>query len=384
MRGVRRLARIGEIAVLVAGVAATAPCELVAQGADSRSRAVTIEVVSSLNGAPLGYAVVGIVSLGIERFTGENGTVALLLNPGQVRVSAKRLGFLPKDTLITVGDSPMQRVRISLVRLTFSLRTVRVDAKRECTLPGEPRADVDPVSRDVLEQLKQNAERFGLLLQTFPFVYTIERTLSETQGIGGAETINKVDTILLSGLPRWSYKPGTVLQRSGGTFRSNDYSMRLPSLRDFASKAFIDNHCFQVVGVEEKAGQRLLRMDIIASAKLRDPDVDATVWLDTADFRIRFATLELTRLRQVVRDLARLTAEITFLELLPYVPVMYHTFGTNLERAETAIAWRWLERQQVLAVQYLGAHPDSTRRDSTAARRDSTATQPASRAPGNR
>jgi hypothetical protein len=368
VRGLRRFRRIGVFAVRVVCLASTAPRALAAQEGDSRPRPVTIEVVSSPNGAPLGYAVVGIAALGIERFTGENGAVSLLLNPGQVRVSAKRLGFLPKDTIITIGDAPLQRVRISLVRLTYSLRTVRVDAKRECAVPGTPRADVDPVSRDVLEQLKQNAERFDLLLKTYPFVYTLERTLSETQGVGGAEINSKVDTMLLSGLPRWSYKPGTLLYRSGRSFRSNEYSMRLPSLRDFASPAFIDNHCFRVVGVEEKAGQRLLRMDIVAAARLRDPDVDATVWLDTTDFRIRFATLELTRLRQVGRELERVTSEITYLELLPYVPVMYHTFATNFERAEAAIAWRWLERQQVLDVQYLGAHPDSTRRDSTATR----------------
>jgi hypothetical protein len=152
--------------------------------------------------------------------------------------------------------------------------------------------------------------------------------------------------------------------------------MQLPSLRDFASSAFIDNHCFHVAGIEEKAGQRQLRMDIVAAERLRDPDVNGAVWLDTTDYRIRFASLVLTMIPRQLRHLATVTSEITFLELIPFVPVMYVTQGENIEKGNGTVRLRYLERQQVLDVRYLGPRPDESRPDPTATRPDSAATRP--------
>jgi hypothetical protein len=219
----------------------------------------------------------------------------------------------------------------------------------------------------VLEQLAQNADRNGLMLKTYPFTYTVERTLSEAMP-GKPDIVTSVDTLLYPGEPAWTYRPGTVMQGSRGAFRSRNYAMRLPSLRDFASREFIAAHCFHVAGVEEKAGQRLLRLDAVASERLREIDVNVAIWLDTAEYRIRFAKLTLTRIPDGWRHLARLTTEITYLELIPFVPVMYLTDAENLERAAPDKARRWLERHQILDVGFLGARPDDPRPDSAAVR----------------
>lgn len=332
-------------------------------------RQVRVAVVAFGTGEAVGFSVVAAPALGIERFAGASGVVVVAAPPGELRLSVKRLGFVPKDTLIVVSGEPGQSVVIALERLVLRLNEVRVEAWPPCAEPGIPRQDRDPQGWTVVEQLRQNAERFDLLVRTYPFLYTAERTVSARTGLE-VETVESVDTILVAGDPPWEYRPGAVLRRQsrGLIFSSATYAMRLPTLRHFASRAFLDNHCFHVAGIEDKAGQRLLRMDIVASQRLRDADVNVAVWLDTADFRLRFATLALTRIPNQMRHLERLTTEITYLELLPYVPVMYVTVAENVERGDPLVARRWYERQQVLDVRYLGAHPDSARPDEGATR----------------
>lgn len=362
----RRAARV----VLLAGSCAFLASPVAAQ--DRVDRLVTIQARSAPDGLPLGHAVIAVPELGIERFTGERGAVIVAARPGPLRVSVKRLGFEPKDTVLQVSDAPTQVIAVTLTRLTIQLDSVRVEAWPACTEPGPPSADAGSGAdaAHVLEQLRQNAERFDLLRRSFPFIYSTERVF--TYRLGEApEVTQAVDTMLLSGDPPWRYRPGTLLasSRAGLILNRRTYTMRLPTLSDFASRAFVETHCFHLAGIEEKAGQRLLRMDIVAAERLRSSDVNVTVWLDTADFRLRFAAMELTRIPSQIRGLTRMTSEVTYLELIPFVPVMFFTVGENLERGSAGEERRLLERQQVLDVRYLGPRPDSTGTDTTATRR---------------
>lgn len=358
MRGSRR------VALLIAAASA-----LAASAAAAQARQVTIQVQAAGDRSILGHSVIAIPALDFERFTGPSGSLVVAAPSGALAVSVKRLGFVPKDTLLEVGDAPTQRFVVALDRLSVRLGEVRVDAWPPCLEPGIPHEIRQREAWAVVGQLRQNAERFDLLVKTYPFIYTAERTFSWRAG-DGPEITQLVDTILLPGDPAWRYRPGTLVRAQGRglIFSSRSYTMVLPTLRDFASRAFLDNHCFHLAGVEEKAGQRLLRMDIVAAERLKDPDVNVAVWLDTTEFRIRFATLELTKYPAQLKDLARTRSEITYLELLPFVPVMYVTTGENLEKGAAATARRLLERQQVLDVRYLGAHPDSSRPDAATTR----------------
>jgi hypothetical protein len=357
------------LASLIAAAGAVLAPAVAAQ--ERVDRLVTIQARSAPDGPPLSHAVIAVPALGIERFSGERGAVIVAARPGPMRVTVKRLGYEPKDTVLQVTEAPTQVVSIALTRLLLVLDEVRVAAWPACTEPGAPSPDTAPGAgaARVLEQLRQNAERFDLLRRTYPFIYSAERMF--TYRLGEAPEVTQlVDTMLLSGDPPWAYRPGTLLasSRAGLILNRRTYTMRLPTLSDFASRAFVETHCFHLAGVEEKAGQRLLRMDIVASERLRSSDVNVTVWLDTADFRLRFAAMELTRIPSQIRGLTRMTSEVTYLELIPFVPVMFFTVGENLERGSAGEERRLLERQQVLDVRYLGPRPDSAGVDAAATR----------------
>src|SRR5690606_33240629 len=229
---------------------------------------------------------------------------------------------------------PGQRVVIALTRVSFELAAVEVVAWPPCRRPGIPRRGGDAQLRGIVEQLRQNAERFRLLTTTYPFSYTSERELSR-RVLDGAEGIESVDTILVAGAPDWRYEPGRIISRdrSDGT---RGWFMHIPILSDLAEDRFIEHHCYHVAGPEDQEGDGLLRLDIVAAQRLRGPDVSVTVWLDPVGFQLRFATFTLSRIPPQFRDLMHLVSRVTYVEVAPFIPVMHETVAENLMRTGAA------------------------------------------------
>jgi len=70
--------------------------------AGAQSATVTGQVVLRDDGQPLGYTTIAVLSQGTQQLAGENGSFALTLPAGEVRLRFKRIGFLPKDTALMV------------------------------------------------------------------------------------------------------------------------------------------------------------------------------------------------------------------------------------------------------------------------------------------
>ncbi len=346
-------------ALAVALLALFVPCG--AAGAQAAPHHLTVRVVTSVEGAPLGYSVVALPALGIERFTSASGAVVLpLAAPGPVRLVVKRLGFTPKDTTVTVTDAPTQSVTIALARVSFRLDAVRVVAWPPCRRPGlGRRSGSDPQSVAIIGQLRQNAERYRLLVRNHPFVYRARREFSRREP-SGTETLERTDTVTIAGRPAWSYAPGTLVGRerreSGGP---GEWIIRIPSIGDLASDAFVDNHCFHIAGLEEKEGRRLLRIDIVAAERLRGTDVNVVAWLDPADFQLRHATFTLTKPPPQFRHLLHLSSKVDYEELVPFVPVIRFMVAESLvQEAPGGRATRTLlERQTIEQVLFTGEPP---------------------------
>ncbi len=325
----------------------------------SVARTLLVRVRTSAEGLALGYSVVSLPALGLERFTGANGVVVLPIRaPGPQRLVVKRLGFTPKDTVITLTDAPSQSVVIVLARVSFRLQEVRVVGWPPCQAPGLRTADAEV--RGVVDQLRQNAERYRLLTTTYPFNYFMEREFGSRAG-DGSYIAEQRSTVLVSGTPGWTYRPGTLVARVGG-----QWVMRIPSIGDLAEDAFVDNHCFHVAGTELKDDVRLLRIDIVAAERLRGVDANVVVWLDTADYQLRHATFTLTKPPPQVRGILHVTSVARYRELLPFVPVLEVLTGENTvqmgrSRTETLIM---VERQRNQRVVFTGARPDSLASDS--------------------
>ena len=370
LRSVRRaLILLFLAAPLMAQEASRVPASVPARVPASALAAhnVTVRVVTAPEGAPLGYSVVAMPALDLERFTSASGVVLMPVpSPGQVRLRVKRLGFTPKDTTITVTDAPVQNVTVALTRVSFRLEAVRVVGWPPCTRPGIA-DDADEPLRGVVDQLRQNAERYRLLTRSYPFVYTVRREFGH-QATDGSVVLEFADGIAVSSTPEWSYRPGTLVGREqgAGAGQRGDWVMRIPSISDLAEEVFVANHCFHVAGLEEKEGQRLLRLDIVAAERLKSTDVNVVAWLDPQDFQLRHATFTLTKPPPQVRGLLTSSSRVTYRELIPFVPVLELTVAeTTVQEGRSRPTTKVLiERQRIEKVLFRGTRPEGLAIDS--------------------
>ena len=344
------------LAVALAGTRA------VAQEA-SEPRNLAVRVVTETERVPLGYSVVAAPDLALERFTGAGGAVVLPIPAaGPVRLRVKRLGFTPKDTTVLVSGARSQAVTIALARVSFRLQEVRVVAWPPCEAPGIG-PGTEETLRGIVDQLRQNAERYRLLIATYPFLYTMQRQFGERMP-DGSYVASAQDVIPVSGTPDRTYRPGTLVAREP---RSTQWIMRIPQLSDLAEDAFVDNHCFHVAGLEDKEGRPLLRLDAVAAAALRETDVNVSVWLDPTDYQLRHATFTLTKPPRAIPGLVSVTSSVRYREVIPFVPVMERLVAENVHqtRDRRATVRRVLiERQTIQDLIYRSARPDALVRDS--------------------
>lgn len=341
------------------GLAVASACWTLPAQAQHR---LVIRVVTSPERAPLGYAVVSAPSLSIERFVGPNGLVAFdVPQPGPLLIRVKRLGFTPRDTLVSVTTASAQEVIVALERFTYRLPAMRVVELPPCRRPGI-REDTPNAVRGVVDQLRQNAERYRLLTTSHPFVYRSER-LFRSKVATGEPRFERSDTIVVSGSPEWRYRPGDVVARARDPESRRGWVMHIPLLSDIAEEQFIDAHCFHVMGVEEKEGAQLLRVEALASERLRGADVDLTVWLDPTDFQLRFASFRLTNFRARFPTLAAVESEVTYVEVAPFIPVMHETRARNVDGRGRPPSRQtvFFEDQRILELSFLGEPPPGFR-----------------------
>jgi hypothetical protein len=313
---------------------------------------VRVDVVTQEGGLALAYAVVSAPSQDIERFTDVAGRVVLPLRPGRVQLRVKRLGYVPRDTTVEVTTVPGQAVRVALARVSFNLEAVRVVSWPPCTRPGIPRRGGDSQLRGIVDQVRQNAERYRLLTKMFPFTYDAERAFTRKDD-GGPIIPDRTDTISVRSDVAFWYRPGRILMRERDG--ESEWKMRIPTLSDLADEQFIDSHCFHIAGLEAKRDQRLLRIDIVAAQRISTPDVNVSVWLDPEGFQLRHATFTLVR-AFAFPNLLHLVSSADYVEVVPFVPVMHETITENLVRGDSVTS-SYIERQTIVRLTFTGARP---------------------------
>ena len=336
----------------------------------SDSTGTIVGLVTTREGnVPLAYSVVSAASLGRERFSDAQGVFALTgLPAGTLQLRVRHLGYSPVDLAVTVRAGRADTVRVSLAHIAVRLTAVDVRAYPECKNPGPPKASADSAFATVFDQLKQNAEQYRLLTDTSPFIYAAERTLSSTL-VNGESKTERIDTLVVSST-RWTYKPGTIVEQTRRGFTSTT-SMNIPTLVNFAEKSFLENHCFYNGGLETVDGAELLRVDFNAAAKIKEPDVDGSMYLDPVTFQIRRSVLRLSKIPPRLRGLAETEAVTLFGEVLPSIPVIadiksVNRFQPNPKPSPTAEASA-NERQRLISIRFTKGMPgDETKRPDSA------------------
>jgi hypothetical protein len=311
---------------------------------------------------PLPYSVVSIAAEGREQFTNDRGTFTLAgVRPGVVRLRVRHLGYVPADVDVQVHAGEIATVHVQLVHIAVRLEAVQVRAYPECTAPGPPKVAPggDSAFATVFGQLRQNAEQLKLLTKSYPFVYAVERVQSNVYE-NDRVRVQRVDTIGLRSEDEWKYRPGNLITRNGSVLSRYVMSLRIPTLVHFADDVFLANHCFHNGGVETVDGAQLFRIDFVAASKIREPDVDGSMYLDPNTFQIRRAFLHLSKVPKGLQGVTGSEATTLFAELLPSVPLISAVSSvTYVERDDKArVPLKTTnEDQRLIGVQFVKGRP---------------------------
>lgn len=319
-------------------------------------------VLSKETGEPLAYAIIKIESLGIEQFTNRQGRFNLIqIKPGKYRINVRQLGYSPANIDITVSANSGQDVNVQMDRIVTKLATYTVRDKQECVTPGRPKAADDPQLAQMFEQLEQSAVRLRLLAKEFPYLVSTERR-SAMIDTAGVESVEALDVITMPGQTEVEYQPGKVVRR---VLFSQTYAAKVPTMLDFAAEKFIANHCFALSGVEsdgEGNGEKFVRIDFTASKKINDPDVEGSVFLDTADFHLRRSDIRLTRVPSSLREVGAIEIRTRFREYVPGMPIVGLVDAVTELKKVQGLHYRFTKRteqQLLVGLTFTKQRPDS-------------------------
>jgi hypothetical protein len=278
------------------------------------------DVIAREGQVALPHAMVTLEPIGRQTFTSDDGSFRFVdVAPGVYRLRVNRIGYTPAEVAITVGAAGApDPVIVTLTHILVRLTPVRVIAYPPCVRPGPPSAKDAPDFAIVFEQLRQNADQYRVLADSFPFSYTLvryERTVfsdsSETDDGTSQLTVHSQDDDL------HRYRVGDVIVNVAGR-----REIRLPTLRDFASADFLRNHCFHDAGVDSTVERPRVRIDFEPADRIREPDVRGSIYLDAATFQITRAELTLSKMPSNYGAITAVNMTTIFREVVPSIVVL--------------------------------------------------------------
>ena len=287
--------------------------------AHAQSSVVRGQVVLRDDGQPLPYTTVALLTRGTQRLTSESGTFVLSdLPPGEVRLRFKRIGFVPKDTLMVLAPGATARIRVEMTRLILQLPTVVVSGRCTNRTPFEPRA---AILAELFDQVYQNAERMTLLATARPFVMRTA-SVGGLRNPDGAFVPMRVDTTERGPLPVVRYEPKRVARRGTGRY-AGSWMIHMPELPDFADTAFTNNHCFRY------GGQTRFEMDSVIAVEFepvpwldKEVDIKGTIYFRVDSYQLVALVARTSRMPSDSRHIADYTHQTRFKEVVPGIPVM--------------------------------------------------------------
>jgi hypothetical protein len=306
-----------------------------AAGAQGISQLLVGDVVSREAQTPLGHSMVTVLGAERQTFTSEAGVFAFAsLVPGTYRIRVTHIGYTPVEIAVEVptGAAP-PRLRIELLRISVQLATVKVVGVTICTTPDRSEPDHEADFAVIVAQLRLNAEHYRVLSDSFPFMYKVEQTFQSMRA-DSSLVDPRIETVAFrSDVHSWEYKKGEIIERT----RDDRTMMHLPTLRDFASNEFLNNHCFRYAGTDSTRDGVSIRIAFEANVRIRTPDVNGTVYLDADTYQIRRAELQLTKIPPGLPKVTAVRATTIFGEISPSIVVIRDVHGITSFRHSGSI-----------------------------------------------
>jgi hypothetical protein len=298
-----------------------APIVLIAQAATAPPL-ISGSVTNAESGQPLGFSIVTLQPGGRRQFTDRSGTFAFTGAPaGRYVLSVRQIGYTPLDTQLAIDGERPAVLQIALRHLAIELPPVTVTANR-CTNPGPPDS-TDKALRAVFDQLQENARRFELLADSYPFHFTLSLSIREV-GLRGDTGPPELQRIQLPSNDHHPYHVGRVVERAWGPWGDPDHFVviRSAELRDLGNAEFIANHCFHLMGRDTIEGHALVRLDFEPALRIGSADMAGTAYLDPESYELRYTVTVLTRPeRSELSDVSGMTFRTRFRDIARGVPL---------------------------------------------------------------
>jgi len=191
-------------AALTALLACARPC-------GAQEAAVVLRgIVTDTAGTRVPYALVRILPALTEQFTDARGGFAAAgLAPGSYRVQVRQVGFQPFDSTVTAAAA-VATLHVVLHPLAIWLDELTVTTTGRCTAPGPPDPTTSPELALIFAEFRENARRFAVLADSYPFLYYIERTFTDL-GENGDVLRSAADTVEYRSDSRARYRPGDII-----------------------------------------------------------------------------------------------------------------------------------------------------------------------------
>jgi hypothetical protein len=303
-------------------------------------------VVAAETGQPLGFSIVTIHPTAARQFTDAAGAFTFeIAKAGNYLLSVRQIGYAPFDTQLVIGDRTTS-VHIALRHLAIELPPVTISTT-ECTNPGPPDSS-DATLHAVFDQLQENARRFELLADSYPFRYALELTDRELnqRGDTGPPVVKKLSFASSDSRPH-PYAVGRVVEQGWGAWGSDGVLViRSVELDDLRNPDFIASHCFYLAGRDTIGGETLVRIDFEPATRIYSADMAGAAYLDSRTYELRYTTTRITKPeRSALTDVRTVTFRTRFRNIARGVPlqdsltaVTTYQFGrrTNIQTQRTA------------------------------------------------
>jgi len=336
-----------------------------AQRRPGGSGAATVRgVVRATTGDAIPYASVALLPALAARFTDDSGAFVFTgVVPGTYHLVARQVGYKPRDTTVVVEASASVTVAVALEHFVVELSAIAVVgemARRRgvwrCTDPGVPDSAQDPAVAAVFDQLRENAQRYWLLADSYPAFYRLERRFGRHDLDSERLVVRWADTVGMRTDTRWRYAPGHLLADVPRARGRTELQVNLPTLPDFADPVFLQNHCFRLEGLDTIAGGSYVRLDFRAAERIVAPDADGSAYLDPGTYLIRYAKVWLTRPERAATGLANFQTIVAFREILPNLVLAERISSVQFAYQGSQLV-EFAEEQRMIDVSFLRALP---------------------------
>ena len=320
---------------------------------------LTGTVTAEATGAPLPYSTVTVEPIGHERFTDQTGTFRYFaVPPGKYRIRIRQLGYTPIDTTMRLTAANADLV-FALVRVPSTLADVKVSAPvRRCIVPDEYGVVDDKDLATVLGEARKNADRERLLRRTYPFEYKLAQA-HDTYDMKDSTHRIVYDTLTFRSDDSWGYRMGRMISGDRNKLFGDVRVMRLPTLTDLADQRFLMAHCFKYGGMTSAFGAAAHQIDFAPLPDIIAPDVEGSIFIDSASYIIRRAEFRLTRGGSIKPAVLAMKVVTTYREILPNVALFDEINSVqplpHPEPGEHPMEFR--QKQQLLSFRFLYGGP---------------------------